>query len=634
MTQKKKQLLSSLIITHLLFGVPSLVFAETSSDEPDPAFEMEEYVITANRIPVKITETAANVTVITQEQIEQGNFSTVPDILRKNNINIEEDSSGSQPIINGDSRVLVLVDGRRMNWDQIVKSGSKGVNLNNLNVENIERIEVVRGPSSSLYGSDAAGGVINIITRKATKASTSVKTEFGSWGTQRYSITTGDKTDNGFSYFVTAGKEKRGNYRYKDAKTNSNRTFTQTSYDENSLTMRLDQDLDNDRSISFYFDHNDRDGDFTFAAPGYTSYYPNGHTKSNNDNIALTYNYGKNNLVQIYQNHASNDTYRDETSSYSIDRKEQGFNWQNSFKLNERHTLTTGTDYRKDKFDYPSQGIQKTYNSKAIFIEDLWKLSDDWNMTLGTRYDNHSFIGGHQTSRVTVNHQLDQKSNVYLSWGQFIKAPLIEDLYSNTEFMIGNPNLKPESGDTVTLGLNTTLGNGTKLQASVFSSRLDNAINYIYGGALTRVDNIDHQKRKGADLTLSQQLSPKWNVSGGYSYVSIKNKAANAADYINDINNNQPNFYHLGLQYTQDKFSSDITLRHISGRSTQTFSSSAYTTLDLNLNYQMTPDSRLFMKGYNLTNEGYEIRSGGKLKNIGAYPMPGRSFYVGLEQKL
>lgn len=636
---RKQQLLCSLLSSSLVLGMPAAALADESANDE---FQMDEYVITANRIPVKLTETAANVTVITHEDIKKGNFSNVPDILRNNNINIEEDGTGALAVINGDPRVLILVDGRRMNWDQIVKSGSKGgMNLSHLSVQNIERIEIVHGPASSLYGSDAVGGVINIITHKATKENTTLLTEGGSWGMQRYGITTENKLDNGFSYFIAAEKKKQDDFTYKDAETGQNKRFDQSHYDENSLTMRLDKDLANGRSLSLQFDHDDRSGGFSFTVPGrsYSDvyYYPDGHEKSNEDNLAVTYKWGENNLLRVYHNDSRDDVAYDATSGYSITRKATGMNWQQSLHLDNHHTLVTGADWRQDDFSYPSQGIDKSYSNKALFVEDRWRLPSNWSLTFGTRYDDHSIIGGHTTSRITANRQMNGKTNVFASWGQFIKAPLVEDMFSNTKYMIGNPDLQPESGDTLTIGINTELAANTKLQASIFTSRLKNAIDYSTADdGRTLAVNIDRQKRRGADISLSRQLSPQWSASAGYSYVQIENKDYGEADYSNDLNNNQPNFYHLGIKYSQDKWNSELTLRTASGRSIERFTSSDYTVLDMVVNYQLSPETRIYAKGYNLTNRAYEVRSCGDSSWIyaGAYPMPGRSFYVGIEQKI
>ena len=184
MNLKQKKLLCSLVGSALLLGTSGIASAEE-------IFNFDEYVVTANRIPVKMTEVAANVTVITREDIEKSGSTSISDVLRNNDVTIGSNSSSSYPILNGDDRVLVLVDGRKMNWAHLMVSGNDHVmNIDSLSVKNIERIEVLRGPGSSLYGSDAVGGVINIITREAKEITTSVSSEFGSWVFKRYGLTT------------------------------------------------------------------------------------------------------------------------------------------------------------------------------------------------------------------------------------------------------------------------------------------------------------------------------------------------------------------------------------------------------------------------------------------------------------
>lgn len=635
MKKSQKKLLCSLIGSALLVSASGIASAEES-------FNLDEYVVTASRIPVKLTETAANVTVISQDEIEKGNFTTVPEILRKSNISLEEDSNGVLPLLNGDPRVLVLVDGLRMNWDQVVKSGSKGgVNLSRIPVQNIERIEIVRGPASSLYGSDAVGGVINIITRKAARESTSFASEAGSWGMRRYSLTTENKLENGFGYMITAEHKKQDDFEYKDAVTGQIKRYDQSYYDEDSLTMRLDKELENGHSLSLQVDHDDRSGGFTWTKPGHSYldgyYFANGYSKSQDNNVALTYRSNNNNFFRMYQNHSSEDITGTVTSDYSITRNARGAEWQRSLQLNDAHTLVGGADWRQFEFNYPSQGINNTYNTKAIFLEDHWQLPSNWTLTLGSRYDDHSIIGDHITSRLTANRKLNDTTNVFASWGQFVKAPLVEDLFSNTKYMEGNPNLRPETGDTITVGVNTQLSNGTKLQASAFSSNVNDAIDYHWGNGTTiktKAYNIDDQKRHGLDLNLTHQFSPQWSASAGYSFIKVENKDEGQTGYADDLTNSQPNGYRLNVQYNQDKWDAGLTLRSATGRSLEQFTSRSFVTLDMVANYQLQPDTRIYFKGYNLTNRAYEVRGVGDWMTPGAYPMAARSFYLGVEHKL
>lgn len=645
MNQRQEYFQSIALSFLLLVGLSMTTLAEAAeSTEDDRYVVAEDYtmVVTANRIPMKETETAANVTVITREEIEKGGYTSVPEILDQGNVVLETDSSGSTPVLNGDHRVLILVDGRRMNWDYIVKSGSKGgIDLENLPVENIERIEIVHGPASSLYGSDAVGGVINIITRKPANPSVSFIQENGSWGMRRYSLSAENYLDNGWGFYVTAESKKQNDYKYKEAGTGESKTFDRSYYDRQSFSARVDKALNGDNSLSLQFDHAENDYGFTFTGPGYSSddmyYYPDGFGTSVDDNLVLSYHFGTNGLLRVYYNASEkNNEYTspvtDEYMRYSVDNQALGGELQQSWRLNDQHTLVAGADWRQTDVDYDSQGIDTSYITKAVYMEDNWKLTDKWTLTGGARYDNHSIIGDYATSRITANRVLNPNTNIYLSWGQFVKAPLVEDLYSNTEYMIGNPDLDPETGDTVTLGVNTRLSWGTQLQSSVFSSRLKDAIGYEYG-SITRAVNIDRQKKVGADLTLSHQLTPDWKISGGYSYLRIENKDGDAADYSKDLTNNQPHGYHLKLQYDQMNWDAGLTMRGASGRNLENFTSADYLTVDMTVNYHLDAKTRIFLKGYNLTNEAYEVRGSGGL-TAGAHPMPGRSIYLGLGIRL
>lgn len=628
---KQQLLLYSLLSGALLFGMSEAAFAaELAAEE----YTLDEYVVTANRVPTKVTETAAAVTVITRAEIEKGGFTSVPEILKSTSVTIEDDSTGALPVVNGDHRVLILVDGRRMNWDQIVKSGSSGgVNLSYLPIKNIERIEIVRGPGSSLYGSDAVGGVINIITRQATEANTLFSTEAGSWGLRNYSLVTESKLDNGFSYFLAAEHKKQGDYDYIDAETGKITSFAATHFDQNTVNLRLDKELDSDRSLSLQVDHMDRDGGFNWSAKGYY-YTPEGRSNALDNNVALTYRQGQNNFLRIFRNYSTENAHSNLTD-YRVSRSALGGEWQQSVKLNDNNTLVGGTEWIGTDFDYPTQGIDKNYNTHAFYIEDHIKLPSNWTVTMGTRYDDHSIIGDHVTSRFTANRKLSDTTNIFASWGQFVKAPTIEALYTTTAFMIGNPNLKPETGDTITVGMNTQLGEGTKLQTSVFSSRITDALSWESGATINdpgRYINLAQEKRQGLDITLTRQLSPQWNVSAGYSYVNIKSKADATSDYFADNSNSQPRGYRLNVQYDQDKWDAGLTLRSAAGRSLTHFTSQSYATLDMVLNYQATPDTRIYVKGYNLTNDAYELR--GYNWPIGAYPMPARHFLFGIEKHI
>ncbi len=603
----------------------------------EETYNFDEYVVTANRMPVKMSEVAANVTVITQEEIEKGGFTSVPDILSKSNVDLQETGTSTVPVLNGDDRVLILVDGRRMNWDHLVVGGNShaGVNLDLLPVKNIERIEIVRGPASSLYGSDAVGGIINIITRKAKTPSTSISSEFGSWGLRRYSLTT-EGRENGIGYLITAEKKKRDNFEYKNATTGKTETKQDSKLDQEYLTLKLDKELSNGNSLTLEVEHGNDESDFG----GNDSFpYPGAYRKVVDNNVALTYQWGQDkgadNFFRVYRNTSNQEYFKALDNSFAK-LYANGFNWQESWQLSKGHTLTGGADWREEHID-DRKSIDNGYTNKALFLENRWQLANKWSVTAGTRYDDHSIVGDNFSSRITVNKEVNPTTNVYASWGQYVKNPTIAELFSNTQYWIGNPNLKPEEGTTTTLGINTKLGDGTKLQASIYSSRLKNALEWKGFWPLPDPGyyyNVSQEKRQGLDLNLSRQISPQWNVGVGYTYNKTKIKDVGYSDYVADPYNSQPNGYRLNVQYDQDKWDASLTLRSATGRNKEEFTSKSYVTLDLMANYKITSDTHVYLKGYNLTNKAYELSPANGLGVAGSYPMPGRNFYLGVEHRM
>lgn len=628
MNKLQKQVLCSLLSSAILMGLPAASSAEETGSQE---FSLDEYVVTASRVPVKQNEIAANVTVITRDEIERGGYTRVPDILKKSNIALEQTRSATVPLLNGDDRVLILIDGRRMNWSHLVISGNDhaGKILDQLGVDNIERIEIVRGPASSLYGSDAVGGVINIITRKATSSQTSIASEFGSWGFQRYSLVTQGK-NNDISYLVTAEKKKQNNFEYKDPATGKIRTHDDTQQDQQFITMRLDKDLNSDSALSFQFEHTEDESGFagTMKATGVS--YPGGYWRNKDNNLALTYLWGKdkgnNNLFRLYHNQLQTNYYKSLTATYDL--AANGVDWQQSWNLGQSHTLVGGSEWRQEKLE-DHDTINRIATTSALFLEDRWKLPHDWTLSAGTRYDNHSEAGGHLTSRITANREINSATNIYASWGEYVKNPTIAQLYSNTQYWKGNPNLQPETGKTITVGMNTKLTDGTKIQASIYRSEIKDS---IYWDWVDRYQNLDDETRRGLDISLSKNLSTQWNVSGGYSYAKIESTTSQVK-YSPAIRNSQPNGYRLNIEYDQDKWNSNLTLRRVTGRNLTKFTSKSFTTLDMIVNYKISADTRAYVKGYNLTNEAYET-IGAMWGDAGEYPMPSRSFYVGVEHKM
>jgi Outer membrane cobalamin receptor protein len=611
----------------------------------DEDFTLDEYVVTANRIPVAENEVAANVTVITQKDLERGSYTAVSDALRDNNVNVGKMGFASVPMLNGDSRVLVLLNGRKMNWSHLVVSGDdNALNIDSLPIKNIERIEIVRGPNSALYGSDAVGGVINIITKKPSKQETTVSTEAGTWNAHRYALSTeGSDEKSGVSYLFTYDKQKRGNYTYNNAHTGNNIEFPNSSLDQEYETLRVDKDLKGD-TLSFELERRKSHNGFGIYLTDYdkgTAYGSGMYTDENDLNMALTYTWKDpnttsvaGNYLRLYRNQAKADSPFAGTP-YEHTLTLTGMQWQKNWKLGEKHSLLGGLEAETEKIDETNDGVAfaKDASTEALYLEDHWKMDDAWSVNFGSRYENHSDFDGDLTSHVSVNKVLSPKTNAYLSWGQAVNNPTLKQRYANSPYWLGNPNLKQEKSQTITLGFVSKMDATTTLQGSVYRSDLDNAIDWKWNTDIARTVyyNVNKEKRQGLDLTLNKKLSKQWSVDAGYSYSHVEKKSTDSG-YEDYIYNSRPNGYSLGVHYNQDKWLADLKAIAVSGRDTTAYTDNSFTTLDLNLSYQADALTKIYLKGYNLTNEAYELVNYIN-HDAGAYAMPGRSFMFGIERK-
>ncbi len=655
--KKRKKVVGALLGCAVLLSMP---MAQAEEAE----FGLDEYVVTANRMPVKKTEAAASITVITREEIEKTGVSSVVEALKRTTVSIQNDRTASVPTINGEVRTLVLVDGREVNWKGGgMHMGQSGANLDVMpSIDSVERIEIVRGAGSALYGSDAVGGVINIITRKGQKKVTEYTSEVGGWGMRRYKLSTEDSSGD-VSFRLNLERQHTDDFHYK-RNTGENVQAQNTDEDHDTVNFRLDKELGKDALLTLTMDHDSGEKGLnvmpdyqTFlASGGSTNYFANIRQHYVENNVALTYRWKlgerTNNFLKLYRNHFTYD-YRNHMdyrypdyyfNGVSYTNRADGAEWQQTWKINDSHTLLGGASWRKTtaesrEYDIPFMGVTgynysgKSITNKAFFLENSWRLPHDWSLTAGVRHDSYTLFGNKTTSRFSINKQMNQNTNVYASWGQIFKTPFIADVYGGG-FMVPNLSLRPEKGEVVTVGVNTHLGNGTELQASLFSSRLTDALDYVAVGVNKyQWQNVAELKRKGVELSLKQQLSSKWSASVGYSHVSVEEQGVTKRE---EFNNNEPNGYRLGVEYSQGKWNADMNIRGATGRNKQAFSSSSYWVTDLGVRYKSSPDTQLYLKVYNLTNTSYELHGcyGDASGAVGLYPMSGRQIVLGMTRKL
>lgn len=253
--------------------------ASAAFDENLNDYTLDTMVVEADAIKNKfgdtITEqsyyrTGGDVKVITREEIEKRHYTDLTEAIKRipgvtfQNPGYRGGEYGYQfynngVSINGDTRVIILVDGRRVDNAASTRignsttSGSKatGVNLDQVtNMENVDKIEVIKGPGASVYGSDALGGVINIITRKGGATNTgSIDLATGSWDKHKYALSysgsAGD--DNSWHYFISANRDMSGDTKYKDGTVGGTGTLGGSNWKEDGVNVRIDKDFNENK---------------------------------------------------------------------------------------------------------------------------------------------------------------------------------------------------------------------------------------------------------------------------------------------------------------------------------------------------------------------------------------------------
>lgn len=416
-----------------------------AADTAVDVYELEDTVVTAERRPTKKMETPANTTVITAREIEDNHYQSVDEAIgHVNGVSIVRMGGGlrSYVRINGDDRVVLLVDGQKLNDDQ-GGFGRASVDLNMIpSMDNIQRIEIVKGGGSALYGSDAVGGVINIITKNAVKNETKVDINTGSWGSHNYTLSTQGK-ENDFSWFITGGLQKRGHFDYKFD--GNSPTMANSDYNNNSLSMKLKNRFSDSDSLALSYAHRSVD-DGQYICNGLTS-VPNDRLRENFNNYNVTWNFKEDTNVPGYVSFFYNYKWIDQSGSFST--RTMGLDAQYGWLLNDYNTLITGVEWHQSNSENATTGYYgKKLNNKSVFLQDTWKFADKWTLVPGIRMDNHSMFGTHWSPKIAINYLADADTQVYASWGHVFKAPTADDLYYNSYGYVGNPNLKPETGYT------------------------------------------------------------------------------------------------------------------------------------------------------------------------------------------
>lgn len=617
-------------------------FSVQAESTPPNFYSLNEVVVTASRTPEKKIDTNADIAIVSAKEIEEKHFDdvaqavkNVPGVFISSHGASGQSYNSDQIYINGSSNVVVLVDGIRRN--------TNGNSLMNASIaelvamDSVDHIEVLKGSSSTLYGSDAQGGVINIITKEAKEdgVKTTLRTSFGDNSKEKYTLYNAGKEGNVF-WSVEAGKELGGTFKDGWGRKIINHLNAE------HYNAKLGYDLGNDSDIVVNYEKYKTD----YTKPSYGSNDRKAVAgKKNNDALNLQYTAKiRDNLTNLFSVYRNRTTFDIPSQPWGMDMKTTGVSDQLTYTIN-KQTLTGGFDWYKDEvpFYYDNTGISEVQGTSihniAFYLQDKIALTNQWNITPGVRVDHHSTFGTHTSPSLSVGFKQSENTNYYVNYKTFFVAPNLYQLFGSDAYFghVGNKNLKPQEGNTIEFGINHNFGDNLTGTFNVYHTHAKNIL-YADPSDSYHYANGGKSSLNGFTINLDKKFSTHWAAGIGYSYLHIPAKEGQNINFNGSLPESTLN---INVDYTTQKFNVSLSGRGImnrygtkadwSGKPTKMSNYANYWVWDLATNYQFTKEATLFARVNNIFDQFYTDIGSSQDPYGTWYSAPGRNFELGLQ---
>ncbi|MBU3730020.1 MAG: TonB-dependent receptor [Beijerinckiaceae bacterium] len=621
--------------------------------------QSNEIVVTPLRTPQAVAKTGSSVTVITREEIENKAAKSIADVLRPvEGLFVSERGGiggntsitvrGSKP-----SQTLVMIDGVRVGDPSSIAGD---FDFGGYSPSDVERIEILRGPQSALYGSDAMGGVINIVTRKgAGTPKASLTAEAGSYGTMlgRASVT---GSSNDFNYaFALNGLRSNGfsSFGYRIGRYAAYGPFESDPVQKLNGSARLGWDGGQGVSIeagylgfwaNTHYDNaisaNATASDIAFTDVGLNK--QRGFTNQAWVKGAVVGLDGRmTTTLNIFGNRTDRYTTYDWSSSWGpytgindYRGERYGAELQNNFKINEQFLLITGLRNESETAKIVSGGIPRNTTplnvdvnasqmTNSAFSTLQWTPTEKWAFSFGGRVDDVEGIDNFWTWRGTAAYDLTSTTKLRASAGTGAKAPSLYQMYSAYGPIANNlPALQPEHNIGVDAGIDQSLFAGRLvLSGTAFWSRYRNLIDFACAGFTCVYYNVGRAAISGLEASAKYNLVPgEWLLKGTYTYTYAENLDTDTQLLRRPRNRGSISAVYTGITNTEIEAQLYLVGSQLEYGDIKL---APYARLDMWARYKFTDQFSVYLRGENLTNAHYQEAYG--------YGTAGRSVYAGVK---
>ncbi|MFZ7277775.1 TonB-dependent receptor plug domain-containing protein [Avibacterium endocarditidis] len=639
----------NIITTAILLSFSTALYAIENAAQSEQLAPI--YVYSAYSEPVSEEQTASSVTVLTEKDFAERNANYVSDVL-KTVPSVALGASGGRGTLTSlylrgadPNHTAVIIDGVKVN-----PVSGYGYDFGGLSLSNIDRIEVLRGEQSALWGSDAMGGVVYITTKSGLYKDKPFNLDFdlgtGSKGTYDGSLTLSGQ-QNGFYYSlhgdshrtkgISAYSSDRFHYTAEDgSRVSTGGAKERDKFHRDALSLRVGYD-DGEKGIDLLASHFSQTAHFDNSYAAETSF--DDYTRTRETTFKLNGYVGAE--KELFKHKASvshqktdSDTLGSWASGY--DAKKLNANYQLDINFDRegelQQALSLLTEYQRSTYDFGSSANRKKHlTEKSVAAEYRLFSENEHSLSLSGRYTDSNHYDNSFTGRIAGTYRLLPNVKAHASFGTAIQNPTITEFYGYNGTFLPNPNLKPEKSKGGDIGLLfETTDKRHSLDVTYFARNVKNFIStaYLPSGVSQAVNMNGSTKIKGVEVAYNGKITDDLSAYANYTYTQTKDSKGQT------LVRRPKHMANLGLAYQiTEAMGANVNVNYVGKRvdtyfDETTYASSrvkmpSYTLVGLGANYQVMPNLNVYANLNNLFDKKYE--------SVAGYGQYGRTLYVGLK---
>lgn len=578
------------------------------------ANEVKEIIVKGARIDTSEDNFGSSIFILDSEEIRlRGIRSAIDAISSSPGVTTKKNGSfggvGSVRIRGASSsQTLVLIDGIPVND---ASSPGGGYNFEYLDTSNIDRIEVLRGSQSTLWGSDAIGGVVNIYTKSAEKNSINLLSEIGSFGLRKINSELGIASNNSKFLFLVDDTSLDGIS--KADKKDGN--IEKDGFETNSYSFKGDIDLNNIqiKGLLSYIK-----SDVEYDSFGFVTGVQDGDERSITEefigNLTIKFNLFDDKLVNTFsvnQSDISRDYFTNDNLTFGADGERKLYRYQGNIGFGGFNKIAFGLEKEES-----SVNVDKLSIDSYFFLYQFQPIKD-LVISAGIRNDDNKGFNSKTTRKISAAYRVFENLSIKTSWGEGFKVPTI---FQTTFFCCGaesaNTNIRPEESTSYDLGFDFSLKDKFSFSLVYFKKDINDQINFSFG--LGGYENIDFVESDGFEVSANSEITEEINLYLNYSYIdSIDGRGQRLINIPKDSGE-------LALTYNSSfNLSGSLTMKY-NGSEISTYGNlDSWLRADINLFYKLNNFSEVYFRVENLLDKNYQ--------QVFGYGTPDRSGLIGVK---